>query len=245
MTVSSEGPVYTINSWGMRVEHSKSSIEKTLAAVTNFLEKVSHSGLRISMSWPLQTQVLAGKKTTAYAYSDDTMFHVHYAPDDPEAVHYMHKRGNDENGLPRDFDDVVAASEPDLNTLAAWADPTKYPIQSSVDDFKADVIALLNQLDVGGSDRYLLESVRQEQLGKYKLPFYTFIFTTKSNMGDGGNQNRDEIDITVRVGGTDLQKGEAELVYFFDAGFVWRKLEAQAQSARNPTIPGIKPLNLD
>lgn len=242
MTASHEGPVYTTNAWGMRVEHSKSSMEKTLAAVTNFLGKVSRSGLRVSMNGPLQTQVFAGKKTIAYAYSSDTMFYVHYAFDDPEAVHGMHKRGNDENGLPRDFNDVVSAAGPDLNTLAAWADPTKYPIQSSIDDVKAEVIALLNQLDVGGTDRYLLESVRQEQLGIYKLPFYTFTFTTKANMGNGENQNRNEIDVTVRVGGTDLQKGEAELVYFFDAGFIWRKLEAQPQSTKRPAIPGIKQL---
>jgi hypothetical protein len=241
MVASHQGPVYTTNAWGIRVEHSQSSTEKTLTAVSNFLARVSRSGLRVSVNGPLQTQVFAGKKNIAYAYSDDTMFHAHYASDEPEAVHDMHKRGHDENGLPRNFNEVVSAAEPDLNTLAAWADPTRYPIQSSIDDIKADVIALLNQLDVGGTEKYLLESVRQE-LGVYKLPFYTFTFTTKENMGNGGNQNRDELEVTVRAGGTDLRKGEAELVYFTDAGFIWRKLEAQTQNAKKTALPEIKPL---
>lgn len=242
MAPTSSEPIYTTNAWGQREEYSELSTGKTLAAATNFLEKVSRSGLRISTSGPLQTKVFAGKKTVAYAYSDDTMFHVHYASDEPEAVHDMHKRGSDENGLPRNFNEVVSAAGPDLNMLAAWADPAKYPIQSSVDDVKGDVIALLNALDVGGTDKYLLESVRQEQLGIYRLPFYTFTFTTKENFGNGSNGNRDEIAISVRVGGTDLNKGQGELVYFVDAGFIWRKLASQVQNATPPAIPGLKPL---
>lgn len=241
MAASPREPLYTTNAWGQREEHSHSSREETLAAVTNFLETVSRSGLRLSVNGPLQTRVFAGKKTVAYAWSDDTMFHVHFAPDEPAAVHDMHKRGTDENGLPRNFNEAVSAASTDLNILAAWADSTKYPVQTSRDDIQPGVIAFLNELNVGGTDKYLLESVRQEQLGVYRLPFYTFTFTTTENFGNGSNGNRDEIAISVRAGGTDLKKGEAELVYFTDAGFIWRKLEASSEKPP-PAVPAIKQL---
>lgn len=232
---------YTINAWGLRDEQSADSQSRTTNAVRAFVEKVSRAGLRLPVEGQFRTRVLAGKWIIAYVDTDQVHFGVHYNSTDPAAVHVMQLKGQDAHGLPRDYNSVVSSGMPNTNHLAAWADPAQYPLQSSPDDVKDNIIALQQELGVGGTNRYLLEKVYQLQRGVYRLPFYTYQFTTREFLGQDWNGNRDEISIVVRVGGTDLERGEAELSYFSDRGYLWRKLES-TKSRPKPVPSGAKRL---
>jgi hypothetical protein len=235
-----DSPRYTMNAWGLREEHSASSHAKTTNAVQEFVERVSRAGLRLPTIGNLKTSVFAGKGTVAYAYNDNIHFGVHYNATDSAAVDVMHQKGNDANGLPRDFN-LVLSGRANTNLLAVWADPAQYPLQSSPDDAKDKVIALLQELGVGGTNRYLLEKVYRLQMGVYRLPFYNYQFTTREFLGQDWNGNRDEISVVVRLGGADLEKGEAELARFEDGGYLWRKLES-TKSRPKPVPSGAKRL---
>jgi len=234
-------PVYSTNAWGLREEHSADSQWRTTNAVNEFIERARRAGLRLPEVSRLTTKVLAGKGTVAYAYNDGVHFGVHFSATDPAAVHAMHLKGVDANGVPKDFNAVVSSGDVNMNHLAAWASPDAYPLRTSPEDAKEKVVALLQQLEAGGTDRYVLERVIRIQKGVYATPFYNFQFTTREFLGQDWQGNRDEISIVVRLGGNDLLSGEAELVRFEDAGYLWRKLAADPEKAKRP-LPHVKSL---
>jgi hypothetical protein len=239
--VPTDSPRYTINAWGLREEHSASAHAKATNAVQEFVERVSRAGLRLRIEGQLKTRVLAGKGIIAFADTGQLHFGVHYSATEPAAVDVMQWKGEDAHGLPKDYNSVLSSGNPNTNYLAAWADSARYPLQSGPDDVKDEVIALLQELEVGGTNRYLLEKIIRLQMGVYRLPFYNYQFTTREFFGQDWNGNRDEISIVVRVGGTDLEKGTAELASFEDAGYLWRKLES-AKPKPKPVPPGAKRL---
>lgn len=231
-------PTYSTNAWGMTVERSLSATEKTKAAVSEFTQRVSRTGLRLTVHGDLDITVYSGKSKVISANTDDTHFGLHYRGDEKAAVDTMQKRGEDENGIPRDPWSVITAAGVKSEQLAAWADPERYPIQAALDDVQSKVLALVEAMDVGGTNRYLLESASRLQMGAYDLPFFRFMFTTHEFYGQSARINREDLEVVVRVGGKDLQPGQAELVCYSDGGYVWRRRES-SKTKPQPPVPRI------
>jgi len=134
----------------------------------------------------------------------------------PPAINDMSWTGKDPNGVPRNIYGLMSgeADSPFLKTLA---DPKKYPVATSAAEAYPMVLKLLAlQVGEGG---YVLNAQQQLQL-PLKLPFIQFEFVTPEERGKVGVAN--VVTITVRVGGTDLKPGEAELAAFEDTGIVPR-----------------------
>jgi len=191
--------------------------------VTNFIAKVRRSGLKLNVSGEPKITVYTLKGTVANAVTEDTRFDVMYKPNEQEALHDMYKIGSDQNGVPREVYRILGTTQQEY--WQKLADPGLYPVQSTPEQLKSMVITLLESLNIGGTDRYILESVKQYQKSTYKLPFYAYCFTTADFLGNLSNRNREEVSFIIRAGGTDLAPGQGELVYFSDSGTIWRKLK--------------------
>lgn len=193
-----EEPTYSTNAWGLVMEKSLSSREKTETAVKKFTERVTRTGLLLSVHGDLEITVYSGKGKVVRANAQDTHFGVHYREGEAAAVDTMQKRGEDANGIPRDPWSVITASGVNTNWLATWADPAKYPIQTALDAVKPNVLALVESMDVGGTNRYLLESAIRLQMGTHQLPFYRFMFTTAEFYGQSARINREDLLIPAK-----------------------------------------------
>ena len=132
-------------------------------------------------------------------------------------------------------------------TAPTWPlSPTPTSTQSgpSPDDVKGAVLALMDELapEMVSTNAYVLDRVIQLQSGNQKLPFYDFRFTRPDYLHmPRGNVNRPHADVTVRVGGTDLAPGEAELVDFSCNDYVWGNT---AQTFKKPDLSSIPGLNI-
>jgi hypothetical protein len=221
------------------IEQSLHSRFKTLEGITNFVANVRNSGLGISASGPLEMQVRAGVNNVAVARTKDAFFDVMYSDSLTPSVLEMHGLGRDKNGLPFDIHEFIDdPTNPHVEAIKAWADTNNYPLTWQPEQTDSAVSNLLELQIPGFEKRYSLESRTQIEVAGYKTPFVTYTYAAQNCFKDFSNMNRDAINITLRVGGPDLNPDSlrptsgADLVNFTDPGVVWRMKEAKSFAER-------------
>lgn len=232
-------PIFITN-YGFREERSRGSRLITLECVTNFVAHARQCGLGICASGPLEVRVRSGANNVAYGKTTNSFFDLMYSDTLHPSVVSMDSRGaRDATGLPVDVNEFSEdPSSLHLAALAAWANTNVYAYTPPTEKTDAAVGEFLGMEIPGFADRYCLESCSQVELGGYKTPFVKYTYAATNCFKDFSNMNRDEVDVTLRVGGpnvsgTSNETGtETVLVNYGDPGVVWRMIKAQGLKNR-------------
>lgn len=193
-------------------ELSRSSREKTVCAITNFIANVKLSGFKFNpgdLVKPIRVRTMVNSSATAQ--TEHAVFGVMWSSsgDYPPTVDHITSVGKDENGADRSFYSL----EPGGTSLSLLMDTNLYPIMSGTEDvYPAITNFLALQIPDGN---YVLNNVYRPQ-GPLPLPIlvYQFVEPTDYKKVDPIGA----VNITVRIGGKDLQPGQAELVAYEDNG---------------------------
>jgi hypothetical protein len=200
----------------LMIEYSHASREQVKKAVDHFINNVKRSGLKFEVNGEAHVKTMGVKNRMSSIRTDDTSFTTEASPSDefPAAVDTMQLLGNDANGAFRGVNVIMSASATNMDRQL-FADTNLYPIVSSSSDvYPAVTNFLALQFPQGG---YVFDHEQQLQLG-WRLPFITYTFVTPDERGKVDPV--DLVEITVRIGGTDLKPGEAALVGYETTGVV-------------------------
>jgi hypothetical protein len=211
------------------IEQSRASREQAKSAVDNFITNAKRAGLKLEVTGEAHMRTKVAKNRITGVRTDDTYFDATTSPtgEFASAVDVMQLLGNDTNGAFRGINVIMSASATNRDRQL-FADTSLYPIVSSSSDAYAAVANFLAlQFPQGG---YVLDHERQLQLG-WKLPFITYTFVTPEERGKVDPV--DLVEITVRIGGKDLNPGEAALVGYETTGVV---THGQKVSLQKPPI---------
>jgi hypothetical protein len=208
-------PVFFTGPDGLPEERSRISREKTLRAMTKFAAHAKQAGLKFDAAGEARVRVRTGDFVSiADSQTTNVYFNSTFTSSDKilPIVDSMSCIGTDMNGVDRDIYKLMSG-DPKNPDLKALADQSQYPIVSSSGDVYPMVTNFL-VLQVNNSDYRLNKDYRLQF--PLPLPFIKYEFVTSDELRKVGVAN--VITITVRVGGTDLQPGEAELAAFEDTG---------------------------
>jgi hypothetical protein len=211
------------------IEQSRASRDQAKSAVDNFITNAKRAGLKLEVTGEAHMRTKVAKNRITGVRMDDTYFDATTSPtgEFASAVDMMQLLGNDANGAFRGINVIMSASASNRDRQL-FADTSLYPIVSSSSDaYTAAVNFLALQFPQGG---YVLDHERQLQLG-WKLPFITYTFVTPEERGKVDPV--DLVEITVRIGGKDLNPGEAALVGYETTGVV---THGQKISLQKPSV---------
>jgi hypothetical protein len=198
------------------IEQSRASRDQAKIAVDNFITNAKRAGLKLEVTGEAHMRTKVAKNRITGVRTDDTYFNATTSPtgEFASAVDMMQLLGNDANGAFRGINVIMSASASNRDRQL-FADTSLYPIVSSSSDAYPAVAHFLALQFPNGS--YVLDHERQLQLG-WRLPFITYTFVTPEERGKVDPV--DLVEITVRIGGNDLNPGEAALVGYETTGVV-------------------------
>lgn len=193
-------------------ELSRSSREKTVHAITNFIANVKLAGFKFDpgdLTKPIRVRTLVNSSATAQA--EHAVFGVMWSAsgDYGPMVDHITSIGMDQNGVDRSFNSLT----PGGTSLTRLQDSSLYPIKASPDDVYPAVMDFLARQIPGGN--LVLNNVYHPQ-APLPLPILEYEFVEPEDYKK--NDPIGTVNITLRIGGTDLQPGQAELLDYEDNG---------------------------
>jgi hypothetical protein len=218
---------------GPAEEFSRSSREKTVYAITNFIANAKRAGLKFDAGdLVMPIRVRTAVNSSATAQTERVVFGAEFSPSRnvTPAVDYITSIGRDENGANRNYYSL----NPGGTSLTLLMDQNLYPIKSTTNDVYP---ALMNFLTLQIPDgNYVLNDVYRPQ-GPLPLPILVYQFVPPDEYKKVDPYNY--INITLRIGGKDLAPGEAELIAYEDSGiFIRANHETKSFPKPSPSLLG-------
>jgi hypothetical protein len=193
-------------------ELSASSREKTVYGISNFIANVKAAGFKFDpgdLVKPIRVRTLVNSSATAQ--TEHAVFGVMWSNSGGYGpiVDHLTSIGEDENGADRNFN----ALTPGGKSLALLQDADLYPIMTTTNGVYPDVMNLLALQIPDGN--LVLNKVSSPQ-GPLPLPILMYQFVEPDQYKKANPLGT--VNVTVRIGGKDLQPGEAELLTYEDNG---------------------------
>ncbi len=193
-------------------ELSRSSREKTVQAMTNFIANVELAGFKFdpgNLTKPIRVRTVVNSSATAQA--EHAVFGVMWSAtgDYGPIVDHITSIGMDQNGVERSFNSLA----PGGTSLTRLQNPSLYPIKAAPDDVYPVVMDFLARQIPDGN--LVLNHVYHPQ-APLPLPILEYEFVEPEDYKKSDPIGT--VNITLRIGGTDLQPGQAELLEYEDNG---------------------------
>ena len=193
-------------------ELSRSSREKTVGAITSFIANAKLAGFKFdpgALTKPIRVRTMVNSSATAQ--TEHAVFGVmwsasgNYGP----IVDHITSIGRDVNGVDRSFNSLA----PGGASLTKLQDASLYPIKSGPDDVYSAVMDFMSRQILDGN--LVLNNIYHPR-APLPLPILVYEFVAPEDYKKADPIGT--VHITLRIGGADLQPGQAEFLEYEDNG---------------------------